>query len=94
VQPDGAVRPGVRRLHPGNRGVPGHTTVTISAFDTPNLAGLTLESLLRLPDEELDYAPYPWLTRRRWVVEMYHKWGPDEPALPVARPRRVPDAGV
>jgi hypothetical protein len=62
-----------------NRGVPGHTTITISAFDTPNLAGLTMESLLRLPDEELDYAPYPWLTRRRWVVEMYHKWGPTNP---------------
>lgn len=53
--------------------------ITISAFDTPNLAGLTMESLLKLPDEELDYAPFPWLTRRRWVREMYHKWGPTNP---------------
>lgn len=53
--------------------------VTISAFDTPNLEGLTLESLLELPDEDLDYAPFPWLTRRRWVKEMYYKWGPTNP---------------
>jgi hypothetical protein len=62
-----------------NRAVPGHKCITISAFDTPNLAGLTMESLLRLPEEELDIAPYPWLTRRRWVVEMFHKWGPTNP---------------
>lgn len=53
--------------------------ITISAFDTPNLAGLTLETLLALPDSELDYAPFPWLTRRRWVREMYYKWGPTNP---------------
>lgn len=62
-----------------NLGTPGHTTVTISAFDTPNFAGLTLESLLQLPEDQLDIAPYPWLTRRRWAVEMYHKWGPTNP---------------
>ena len=53
--------------------------ITISAFDTPNCAGVTLEQLLQLPDEELDLAPYPWLTRRRWVREMYYKWGPNNP---------------
>ncbi len=53
--------------------------ITISAFDTPNLEGLTIESLLQLPDEQLDYAPFPWLTRRRWVKEMYFKWGPTNP---------------
>jgi hypothetical protein len=53
--------------------------ITISAFDTPNLAGLTMETLLQLSEEELDYAPFPWLTRRRWVKEMYHKWGPTNP---------------
>jgi len=61
------------------RATPGHQCITISAFDTPNLAGLTLESLLALPDDELDFAPFPWLTRRRWVKEMYHKWGPQNP---------------
>lgn len=55
------------------------TCITISAFDTPNLEGLTLETLLALPDAELDYAPFPWLTRRRWVKEMYYKWGPSNP---------------
>ena len=61
------------------RGTPGHATITISAFDTPNLAGLTMESLLQLSEEELDYAPFPWLIRRRWVKEMYYKWGPNNP---------------
>lgn len=61
------------------RATPGHQCITISAFDTPNLQGLTIESLLELPDEQLDYAPFPWLTRRRWVKEMYFKWGPQNP---------------
>jgi phage terminase large subunit len=61
------------------RGTPGHATITISAFDTPNLAGLTLETLLQLSEEELDYAPFPWLIRRRWVKEMFYKWGPNNP---------------
>ena len=61
------------------RSTPGHQCITISAFDTPNLVGLTLESLLELPDDQLDFAPFPWLTRRRWVKEMYHKWGPQNP---------------
>jgi hypothetical protein len=61
------------------RATPGHTCITISAFDTPNLQGLTLESLLELQDDQLDYAPFPRLTRRRWVREMYFKWGPQNP---------------
>ncbi len=52
--------------------------ITISAFDTPNLEGLTLETLLALPEDQLDYSPYP-TTRRRWVKEMYYKWGPHNP---------------
>ena len=31
------------------------------------------------PQRELDYAPFPWLILRRWVKEMYHKWGPNNP---------------
>lgn len=62
-----------------HRGMPGHKCITISAFDTPNLAGLTLESLLQLDEDELEVKPAPWLTRRRWVKEMYYKWGPDNP---------------
>lgn len=50
--------------------------ITISAFDTPNLAGLTPESLLELPDHELDLNPHPYLTSRRWVKEKYIEWGP------------------
>jgi phage terminase large subunit len=53
--------------------------ITISAFDTPNLAGLTPESLQELPDRELDLNPYPYLTTRRWVKEKYKEWGPNHP---------------
>ena len=62
-----------------NRGLKGHANITISAFDTPNLVGCTMDSLLRMSEEELDYAPFPMLARRRAVVELYHKWGPSNP---------------
>lgn len=57
----------------------GWRTFTISAFDTPNLAGLTLPELLALPDAELDVCPRPYLVTRRWVREKYAEWGPDHP---------------
>ncbi|MBI3966715.1 MAG: hypothetical protein HY329_13860 [Chloroflexi bacterium] len=53
----------------------GWQTFTIDAFDTPNLRGLTLEVLLELPEPELDVAPRPYLTTRRWVREKYDEWG-------------------
>lgn len=62
-----------------NRGVRGHKCINISAFDTPNFAGVTLEALLKMTDEELDVCPAPHLIRRRWVREMYEKWGPTNP---------------
>ena len=49
---------------------------TIGAFDTPNLAGLDLESLLALSEDELDHTVRPYLTTRRWVKEKYLEWGP------------------
>ncbi len=55
----------------------GWNTITISAFDTPNLAGLTPETLLALPEEELDNNPWPYLTTRRWVKERLQEWGED-----------------
>ena len=54
-------------------------TFTISAFDTPNLAGLTLESLLALDDGDLDRNPRPYLVTRRWVREKWHEWGAGHP---------------
>jgi phage terminase large subunit len=48
--------------------------ITIDAFDTPNLEGLTVEQLLALPDRELDQNPRPYLTTRRWVKERYAAW--------------------
>src|SRR5437016_6492136 len=57
----------------------GWSLFTIGAFDTPNLAGLDLESLLALNDDELDENVRPYLTTRRWVKEKYHEWGPGHP---------------
>jgi hypothetical protein len=57
----------------------GWNLFTISAFDTPNLEGLTLEQLLALPEPELDANPLPYLTTRRWVKEKYFEWGPGHP---------------
>jgi phage terminase large subunit len=57
----------------------GWNLITISAFDTPNLQGVTIESLLKLPEEELDNNPLPYLATRRWVKEKYYEWGPGHP---------------
>src|SRR5262249_2838956 len=48
-------------------------------FDSPNVAGLTLEQLLVLPDQELDTNPRPYLVTRRWVREKWHEWGAGHP---------------
>lgn len=62
------------------RGTPGHAVVTISAFDTPNFAGVPdLERLLSMPDHEVDAGETRYLTRKRWVREMFYKWGPNNP---------------
>ena len=50
------------------------TTFSISAFDTPNLVGVTLEQLLAMPDGMLDDDPCPYLVTRRWVKERYTEW--------------------
>lgn len=55
------------------------STFTISAFDTPNLAGLSLESLLALSEEEAAQNARPYLTTRAWVREKYREWGPGHP---------------
>lgn len=52
---------------------------TISAFDTPNLQGISIEQLLEMPDEELDADPRPYLATRRWVRDTYLNEGPDSP---------------
>ena len=57
----------------------GWKPITISAFDTPNLQGLTLEQLLEMSEEELDRNPRPYLITRRWVKEKYSEWGPGNP---------------
>lgn len=53
--------------------------ITIDAFDTPNLAGVTLAELLAMPDHELDDNARPYLVTRRWVRDMWHAWGEDSP---------------
>jgi hypothetical protein len=57
----------------------GWNLISIGAFDTPNLQGITLDSLLQMTDHELDENPWPSLTTRRWVREKYYEWGPGHP---------------
>jgi phage terminase large subunit len=57
----------------------GWCTFTISAFDSPNLDGVSLDELLTLADPELDRCLRPYLVTRRWVREKYAEWGPGHP---------------
>ena len=60
-------------------------TITINAFDTPNLEGLPLETLRLLPqglsenEAIFQYQPRPYLVTRRWVYEKLWEWGEDSP---------------
>jgi phage terminase large subunit len=50
---------------------------TISAFDSPNLKGLTLEQLLRLDPANggpLDRNSFPFLVTKRWVFDQHAAW--------------------
>ena len=51
------------------------STFTISAFDTPNLAGLSPEDLLALDEDGLGASVRPYLVTRRWVREKWDEWG-------------------
>jgi hypothetical protein len=57
----------------------GWDTFTISAFDSPNLTGLSLDELLMLPDAALDECARPYLVTRRWVREKHTEWGAGHP---------------
>lgn len=57
----------------------GWSTHTISAFDTPNLAGLKIQHLLAMSQDDLDINLKPYLTTRRWVRERYEEWGENHP---------------
>lgn len=50
------------------------TKFTMSALDSPNLSGITLDRLLAMSDAELDDNPRPYLTTRRWVRERHPEW--------------------
>lgn len=60
-------------------------TLTISAFDTPNLFNattarpFTIQELQELPKDELEYSPAPHLVTRWWVLDKYLRWGPGNP---------------
>lgn len=56
---------------------PRYHKFVISAYDTPNLQGLTLASLRRMSERELDDLPNPHLITRRYVLEMAEKYGED-----------------
>ena len=53
--------------------------ITISAFDTPNLEGVSVEQLLQMDEHQLAISKNPYLVTRRWVREKYERWGPGNP---------------
>ncbi len=55
----------------------GWSTISISAFDTPNLEGVTEDDLLAMSPEELAYEPRPYLVTREWVLEKLKEEGRD-----------------
>ena len=57
----------------------GWNPITISAFDTPNLEGVSLDQLIQMSEKDLDESPRPYLTTRRWVKEKYFEWGHGHP---------------
>jgi phage terminase large subunit len=60
-------------------------TISIDAFETPNLEGFTLEALRDLPaglpadDSIFQFNPRPYLVSRRWVYEKFWEWGEQSP---------------
>lgn len=54
--------------------------ITISAFDSPNLEGVTIEQLLAMDEDQIQIAPWPQLTTREWVRDRYRRWGPSNAA--------------
>ena len=60
-------------------------TITIDAFETPNLEGLTLEMLRALPadlpadDSIFHFNPRQYLVSRRWGYEKFWEWGEQSP---------------
>jgi phage terminase large subunit len=51
--------------------------ITIDAFDSPNLKGLSLERLLQLDPSvggPLDQNEIPYLVTKRWVYDQYFSW--------------------
>jgi phage terminase large subunit len=51
--------------------------IGVDAFDSPNLAGISLEQLLEMDPGEggpLDQNPVPYLVTRRWVYDQYRVW--------------------
>lgn len=75
-------------------------TISISAFDSPNLTGVSVEDLARVtsPDDPLfAHEPMPWLASRRWVWDRWEEWGRHGNPLWQARvlgqfPDQAPDA--
>lgn len=60
----------------------GWKTFTISAFDTPNMKGMTIADLLQMEQdnpEALKDNKRPYLTTRSWVLEKFKEWGETHP---------------
>ena len=52
---------------------------TISALNTPNLEGVTLEDIRQMDAAALAIAPTPYLVTRSWVRDKIERWGIEHP---------------
>ncbi len=72
---------------------PFYNTISISAFDTPNFEGITLDDIKNADDWPDDPVPFPGLIKPRWVWERFQEWGENSSLFQVYVLGQFPQAG-
>jgi len=74
---------------------PIYNSISISAFDTPNFEGITLDDIRKdtWKDKIGDKLPYPNLINPQWVSERFTEWGENSNLFQVYVLGRFPEAG-
>ena len=72
---------------------PFYNKITISAFDTPNFEGITLDDIKNADDWPDDPVPFPGLIKPRWVWERFQEWGENSSLFQVYVLGQFPQAG-
>ncbi len=72
---------------------PIYNKITISAFDTPNFEGITLDDIKKADTWEDGELPFPGLIKPRWVWERFQEWGENSALFQVYVLGQFPQAG-